>query len=281
MEEESEIRSLSDVQTNNCKQLQSNLNYFNKKNLNNDLFFSRFEMSNQELDDEDDEDIATRNSVQELKWTYKSYSNSSQLRNEILKSEEELKNNLSNDVKKGKMNEKRINNVFNKLHTPNSNFSEFEMSNQELDEEDDEDIAIRNSVQELKGTYKSSSNSSQLQNEILKSVEELKNNLSNDVKKGKMNEERIKNVFNKLNTKITETQEKVLNEMGSLSEEDQEQIATFWEISSEFVTKLLDWFLIKYKKIVKLIKKGASYAIKKIKEIIGSATIWIKDAYNN
>jgi hypothetical protein len=198
MDEETGIRSLSDIQINSCKQLQSNLNYFDKTNQNNDLFCSGFAMPKQDLDDEEDEDIA-----------------------------------------------------------------------------------IRNSVRELKRIYKTSSNSSRSRNEILKSVEELKNDLSNDAKKGKMCEERIRNVFKKLNTKINQTQEKVLNEMDSLPEEEQEQIATFWEISGEFLTKLLDWFLIKYKKIVKQIKKGASYAIKKIKEIIGSATIWIKDAYNN
>ena len=47
-EDDKEIASRkNDVQINDCKQLKSNLNYFNKTNLNNDLYFSRFEMSKQ------------------------------------------------------------------------------------------------------------------------------------------------------------------------------------------------------------------------------------------
>ena len=145
----------------------------------------------------------------------------------------------------------------------------------------DEEKAIRKNVQELKRIYINSNNNSRLGNEIIKSVEELKKELTDDVKKGNIHTERIRNSFKKLNAKIDNIQEKVLKELESLPPSQQDSVATFWEISSEFLTKLFDWFLIKYKKIVKQIKEGILIAVNKIEQFIGTAVIWIKDVFDD
>lgn len=147
-------------------------------------------------------------------------------------------------------------------------------------DDSDEETAIRKNVQELKRIYTNNSNNTRLRNEILNSVEELKNDLKNDVKKDSVYVERIRNSFKKLNSKIEDIEVRVLREIDSLPPEQQESVATFWEISSEFLTKLFDWISIKFKKLVKLIKQGISYVVNKIEQFFSTAVSWIKNAFN-
>lgn len=156
-------------------------------------------------------------------------------------------------------------------------------------DDSDEETTIKKNIQELKRIYTNNSNNTRLCNEILDSVEKLKNDLKNDVKNDVKKDsvevrsvyvERIKNSFKKLNSKIDDIQEKVLKEVESLPPEQQESVVTFWEISSEFLTKLFDWISIKFKKLVKLIKQGLSYMVNKIEQFFSTAVSWIKNAFN-
>ena len=115
-------------------------------------------------------------------------------------------------------------------------------------DDSDEDIEIKKDVQKLKRIRMPNitNSSRQMRDEILESVEELKNDLKNNVKKDTDQIERARKAFRKINEKVENTEEKVLKEIENSPPEVQESIATFWEISTDFLTKLFDWIWIKF-----------------------------------
>lgn len=148
-------------------------------------------------------------------------------------------------------------------------------------DDSDEDIAMRKNVQELKKikVLKKYSKNHEMRDEVLNSINDLKSEITNNVKNESIYVEQVKKSFKKISSKIEDMEADVLKEIASLSLQEQESVATFWEISTEFITKMFGWITIKFKKLARLIKKGVAFVVKKIEKFMGYASIWLKEIF--
>ena len=70
------------------------------------------------------------------------------------------------------------------------------------------------------------------------------------------NKQKIKDLFNKLETKLNQQKESVLESMDGLTAEQQEGILTFWTESYYFLTNVLKLMRYIFNKVIEWIKEG-------------------------
>ena len=113
----------------------------------------------------------------------------------------------------------------------------------------------------------------ELRDQLVTDFKSLENELD-ECARIKANKERIQDVFDEMRNRISRTEDKVVNMMASLSEQEQNEIATFWEEAAIFLNNIIHWIFEKFVEIVKLLLKGIIFIIRNAEWIV-PVVLWI------